>query len=133
MTNPHHRFTPSSKIVVRASPGKGRGVFTTRKIRAGEVIEEAPVLLVPRDQNDTLANTFLAHYMFQTDNGKRYVIALGLVSMLNHGDDANAEFFVSSDMITIKATRAISSNAEVTVDYGWRGEEWRAVGVDPQK
>ena len=123
-------FTQSSKITVQQSPGKGRGVFTARKIRSGEVIEASPVLLVPRDQSDVLAATFLGNYMFQTDNHKHHVVGLGLTSMMNHGEEANAEFFVTVDSIVVKAKRAIPAGVEVTIDYGWRAQEWKNVGVD---
>lgn len=122
-------FSPSAKINVQMSPGKGRGVFTTRRVRAGEIIEDSPVLLVPKAQGDALGESFLGHYMFQTDNKKHYVIGLGLTSLINHGEKANAEFYASTDRLIIKALRAIPSGAEVTLDYGWRTEEWAAVGV----
>jgi SET domain-containing protein len=122
-------FTPSRNISARPSSGKGRGVFATRRIRAGEIIETAPVLLVPKEQAALLATSFLGHYMFKSDNKKHFVIGLGFSSLINHGADANAEFFVSIDCIVVKARRAILSGAEVTIDYGWRAEEWALVGV----
>ena len=96
----------------------------------GEVIEVAPALLVPVAEGDALAASFLGHYMFQTDNRRRYVIGLGLTSLINHGENANAEFHISVDSIKITATRAIGIGAEITIDYGWRREEWASVGVD---
>jgi SET domain-containing protein len=122
-------YQPSSKIEARPSPGKGRGIFAVRNLRGGEVIERSPILLVPGSEGDILAETFLGRYMFQTDDGKRYVIALGYASLYNHDDDANAEFFVSSDAIVIKALRAIRKGAEVTLDYGWTAGDWAAAGV----
>jgi SET domain-containing protein len=125
-------YVPSTKICVRLIKGKGRGVVTTRRIRAGEEIETAPVLIVPKEQIELLSSSFLVHYMFQSDNGKHLVIGLGLTSMVNHGADPNAEFFVSNECIVVKARRAIPSGAEVTVDYGWRAEEWASIGIkDP--
>ena len=44
---PKLKFKTPTKIEVRHSPGKGRGVFATKAIRAKEVIEVAPSLLVP--------------------------------------------------------------------------------------
>ncbi len=127
---PTRLFVPSPKIAVQLSKGKGRGVFTTVRVRAGEVIEAAPVLLVPKAQQDALVATFLGHYMFQSDNKKHYVIGLGLSSMINHDVDANAEFYVSIDTITIKARRAIPAGTEVTLDYGWNPEEWAVLGIE---
>ncbi len=122
-------YTPAINVTIRTSKGKGRGVFATRRFRAGEVIEAVPALLVPKDQAAALVNSFLGHYMFKTDNKKHLVIGLGITSMLNHGADANAEFFASIDSITIKARRAIPVGAEVTIDYGWGEADWALIGV----
>jgi SET domain-containing protein len=123
------RFKPSDKIEVRASPGKGRGVFATRAVRRGEHLEVAPILLVPHADGAALARSFLGHYMFQTDDGERYAIGLGYASLINHDDDPNVEFFVSYDTITIRALRAIPKGAELTIDYGWTPAEWADVGI----
>ena len=122
-------FIPGSSVTIKSTKDKGRGVFAVRRIRADEIIETAPVLRVPRDQADALANTFLNHYMFKSNNGKHLVIGLGISSMLNHGAEANAEFSVTLDTITIKALRSIPLGTEVTIDYKWRREEWAEVGV----
>jgi SET domain-containing protein len=123
-------YLPSAKIEARPSPGKGRGIFARQAIRKGEVIERSPILLVPRGhEGPVLAETILGRYMFQTDDGLRYVIALGYASLYNHGDEANAEFFVSNEAIVIKATRAIRRGAEVCLDYGWGPADWEAAGL----
>lgn len=123
------RLKPGTKIAIQSTKGKGRGVFATARIRAGEVIEAAPGLLIPKAQQETFVQSFLGHYLFQSDDEKHYVIGLGLTSMINHDDHANAEFYVALDRITIKALRTIPSGAEVTVDYGWEPEEWELLGI----
>lgn len=113
---------------VRASPGKGRGTFATRAIKRGETIETAPAVVVPKDDVQPMLHSFLEHYLFQTDDGKRYVMGLGYTAMINHSDKPNAEFFVTMDRITIKTTRAIKRDEEIFVDYGWTEGEWERVG-----
>ena len=120
-------YIPAINVAIRPSQGKGRGVFATRRIRSGEAIETAPVLIVPKAQIDALSATFLEHYIFQTDSKKHLVIGLGITSLFNHGDDANAEFFITIETIVVKAKRAIAIGAEVTIDYGWGQEEWDKV------
>lgn len=130
MTKRH--FKPTEKVAIRPSPQKGRGVFATRAIRRGEIIETAPVLLVPDDEGDDLLSSFLGHYMFQTDDGRHYAIGLGLTSLINHAERANAEFYVNRERITIKATRSIAAGDEVTINYGWSKADWRdAIGALP--
>ncbi len=122
-------FSPAIHVAIRPSQGKGLGVFATRRFRAGELIESAPALLVPKDQVDALAGTFLGHYMFTTDNKKHLVIGLGITSLFNHDVDANADFFASIDRVAVKAKRAIPMGTEVTINYAWPAEEWARIGV----
>ncbi|MBC7659587.1 MAG: SET domain-containing protein-lysine N-methyltransferase [Chitinophagaceae bacterium] len=126
-------YQSASGVEIKLSKGKGRGVFAKRRYRSAEIIESAPALLVPKTDVDALAATFLGHYMFTTDNKKNLVLGLGVTSMLNHDDDANAEFFITIDTVTIKAKRAIPSGTEITINYGWRDKEWAIVGVEPVK
>lgn len=123
-------YVPASSVDIKPCQGKGRGVFATRRFRAGQLIESAPALLVPKEQVEVLAATFLGHYLFTTDNKKNLVLGLGISSMLNHSEKANAEFFVSIDSITIKAKYAIPAGAEVTINYAWRPEEWARLGIE---
>lgn len=124
-------YKPATGVEIKDSKGKGRGVFATRRFRAGEILECAPALLVPKSDVDALAATFLGHYLFTTDNKKNLVLGLGITSMLNHDEDANAEFFITIDSITIKAKKPIKIGSEITIHYGWREKEWELVGVKP--
>lgn len=117
-------FKVPTKVEVRYSPGKGRGVFATRTIRRGEVIEAAPSLLVPSGDTKRIETSFLKHYIFQTDSGLDYVVATGYVAIANHAEDNNAEFHVSREVSKIKAVRTIRRGDEVTVNYGWSENEW---------
>ncbi len=111
-------------VEIKASQGKGRGVFATRRFRAEEVIESAPILKVPKADVSALGATFLGNYLFMSDNHKNVVLGLGITSMINHDDDANAEFYIVGDMITIKAKRAIPIGVEITINYRWKNEDW---------
>lgn len=123
------RFKATEKLEVRRSPGKGRGVFTLKPVRKGEILETAPVLLVPAADADDLLTSFLRHYLFQTDDGRHYVIGMGFTSFINHGDDPNAAFDVSNDRLVVRALRAIPKGTEVTFDYGWNDDEWADAGI----
>ncbi len=126
-------FKVPTKVEVRYSPGKGRGVFATRMIRKGEVIEAAPSLLVPGKDAERIESSFLKHYIFQTDSGLDYVVATGYVAIANHADDNNAEFHVSREVSKIKAVKTIRRGDEVTVDYGWSESEWPQGVSRPRK
>jgi len=125
---PSQRFFISSKVRVCRSPGKGRGVFTTAEVARGEVVEVAPVLLVPKEQAEDLLVSFLSHYMFSTDAGGRIVLGLGYTSLYNHSRRPNCDFTVTRARLTIRALRPITAGQEITVCYGWTAREWEQVG-----
>jgi len=127
------KFKTPTKIEVRHSPGKGRGVFAVKAIRTKEVIEVAPSLLVPRKDEKLLEASFLKHYMFQTDDGRHYVVGMGYVAIANHADDPNAAFDVIEDKVIVRAIKNIAIGKEVTVDYGWDESEWREIGGQARK
>jgi len=121
------KFKIPTKVEVRYSPGKGRGVFAIKPIRRGEVIEVAPSLMVPSEDEDRLEASFLRHYLFQTDDGRHYVVAMGYVAIANHSDQSNATFDITKETSTVRATKNIKAGQEVCVDYGWTEAEWRAM------
>ena len=51
-------------ISVRKVQGKGQGVFAERKFARGEVIERAPVIVLPGSQWKLLNGTALKDYPF---------------------------------------------------------------------
>jgi len=122
------KYKCPEKIKVKHSAGKGRGIFATRPIRRGEVIETAPALVVPRRSRKSLEASFLKHYMFQTDDGRDYVLGMGYVAIANHSSIPNAEFDVTADMVTLRAIKSIASGHEITLDYGWDEADWADIG-----
>lgn len=122
------KFKCPEKIQVKHSAGKGRGIFATKKIRKGEVIESSPALIVPKRSRKSLEASFLKHYMFQTDDGRDYVLGMGYVAIANHSDTPNATFDVTSDMVTVRATCGIAVGQEITIDYCWDASDWSDIG-----
>lgn len=106
-------------VIVRKSPVHGRGVFATRDLGRGVVIDRGPV--VPCSNND--GGQFIATYAF--DVSTHGGIALGLVSLCNHGSP-NSEIEIDDESLTyrLRTTRMISKGSEVLIDYGqeyWEG------------
>lgn len=96
----------------------GRGVFTAAEIPAGTIIELAPVILLSSEDRNTIHDTHLHDYYFQWD-GDKAAIALGLGSLYNHHDEANANFELDYEFRQIRfaALRTIQSGEEITTDY----------------
>ena len=110
-------------IIVRWSDEKGgRGVFAGRDFAKGAVIEYAPLLEI--DDSSTTCLGSLGDYVFShPTDPKKYILALGYVSLYNHDDNHNVLYYMhdSNEWFIIEAKRNISKGEELNVTYG---EEW---------
>lgn len=109
---------PHSALVVRPSPGRGRGVFATSVLRAGLVLERAPVLVVPRADLLPLRGTRLDDYWFWWDE-QHNALGLGWASLYNHACPANAAFRCdhAAGVLVVTAVADIAAGDEVTINY----------------
>ncbi|MCE7793900.1 SET domain-containing protein [Salipaludibacillus sp. CUR1] len=104
-------------VEVKQSPGKGRGVFTLKTFKKGELIEKTPVIIIPKNELRTILNTVLVDYFFQW--GREGAVALGYGSLYNHSYKPNAVFILNREKscITFVALRDIAHGEEVTINY----------------
>ena len=122
-------------IVVGVSPGKGRGIFASRRIQAGDVIEEAPVIVLPAAEIEHLERTVLQDYYFLWGADEEdAAILLGLCSLCNHSYQPNAVFVPRPETHTIRfvALRDIAAGEEVTTNYNGNPESLKPVWFDAQ-
>jgi SET domain-containing protein len=111
---------PSDHVEVRSSPGRGRGVFATRFLAAGAMIELVPVIVIPEADRNLINPTILSHYYYRWGLDQRdAAIALGYASLYNHSFDPNAQYLKHPDQGTVEiiALRDIAAGAEITVNY----------------
>lgn len=118
------KFAKPSSLCIRKSriPNAGYGVFCNRPFRAGEVVEVAPIIEVPRSVVYT-ADNILWSYVFTSHNDpKCVVLALGYGSMYNHSSKPNVGHFVNGydpkRLLTFRAIKDIPEGAELLLDYG---------------
>ena len=110
---------PSSKIYLNKSivAPEGRGVFASKDIKKGEIIEVAPILILEfTDFIDTKWNLLFEYYFWM----ETYVaLALGYGSMYNHSKDANCKYKLDkkNKIITFTAIKDILKGVEVLFDY----------------
>jgi len=107
-------------LYIKNTGGKGRGVFTTEKIRKETVIEEAPVIVMNHNDKVLVDRTLLHDYIFDWGNDKdKCCVALGFVSIYNHSYSSNCEYFMDfeEDTIQIKTVREIQPGEELTINY----------------
>lgn len=109
----------SSQFPIRLgdSPIHGRGMFATRDIQKGEIIEEVPVVLFARD--DVKQGTIIRDYDIEYTDGVHSAMMLGYGAVYNHSDDNSADWTFRDDKtLIVKANRPIKKGNEIFVSYG---------------
>ena len=116
----------ASKITVKESPGKGLGCFATKKIFAGEVIEECHLLKLPIEPGEP--SSLFNDYRFNYPQGRELeelVLPLGYGCIYNHSNNNNAiwqnhPYYRAFQFVAI---RDIEPGEEICTYYG-DGSYW---------
>lgn len=98
----------------------GRGVFTSKKIEAGTVIEIAPVIVMTKSERLLLDKTLLHDYIFEWGVQLDHCcIGLGYVSIYNHSYKSNCiyEMDYETETIAIKTVHTIKAGEELFINY----------------
>ncbi|MCC7305149.1 MAG: SET domain-containing protein-lysine N-methyltransferase [Alphaproteobacteria bacterium] len=110
-----------SHIVWTQVPRKGRGVFATRKIKKGEIVEVAPVVPVSKKNvpDDEAPDGWVLDWD-EDKPGKEYAMAMGYIMLYNHSEDPNIELEsdLAENTVTVVAIRDIRAGEELAWDYG---------------
>jgi SET domain-containing protein len=123
----------SSFLTVQSSPNRGRGVFTTKNIKKGTVIEISPVLVLTEKERKTIEKTILFHYVFEWGNDKKKAaLALGYVSLYNHSYDSNCEYEMEfgKKLMTIRTVKNIKKGEELFINYNATPDDKTKVWFD---
>ena len=107
-------------LVIAPSKNRGRGVFTTKSITAGTVIEISPVIELSEKERKQIEGTKLYHYIFEWGKSKRKAaMALGYVSMYNHSFDPNCEYEMDYEngTMTIRTIKGVKKGEELYFSY----------------
>jgi len=105
---------------IATADGKGRGVFTSKRIPSGTVIEVSPVLVLTAKERKQIEGTKLYHYIFEWGESRRQAcVAFGYVSMYNHDYTANCEYEMDFEekIVTVRTVRDIKKGEELTINY----------------
>lgn len=120
-------------LYLKQTAGKGRGVFTRKKIEAGQVIEESPVIVMSAEERIHIDKTLLHDYIFEWGIHKENCcMALGLIALYNHSYESNCEYFMDFDAetIQIKTVRPITEGEELTINYNGNWNDPKKVWFD---
>lgn len=110
----------SSFLKIAPSPNRGRGVFATKSISKGTVIEISPVIVLTAAERKTIEKTKLFDYIFEWGNSKKLAcVALGYVSLYNHEYSATCEYEMDFEerIMTIKTVKPVKKGEELTINY----------------
>lgn len=107
--------------VDRSTIGVGRGVFASRSIARGEVVETCPMLIVDDEQGEALA-VGAEGYVFDWGDGAT-ALALGYGSLYNHSFTPNATTLETPDELVVTALRDIAAGEEIFINYTGTGTD----------
>ena len=115
-----------SRLYVRWTEDRGRGVFAGVRFKAGELIERAPALVIPADEWRHLEKTVLYNYSFSWgDELEHAALPGGYGSFYNHSYEPNAVYYKRLDdlFIDYTALRPIEVDEEITINYNGDPED----------
>lgn len=110
----------SNKIYVSKSKiiSAGRGVYATKSIKKGEVIERAPYIEIEFDETlNSVSQTLLSYVFFIEKNKTAFVLGCG--SLYNHSKNPNAGYEIDKKekAVIFTALGNINKNEEVNINY----------------
>lgn len=109
----------TSRTYVAGSPLGGRGVFAAEPVAVGDVVETAPVIVIPAAEIEALERTALRDYWYGWSDDGDAAVAFGHASFYNHADDPNCEYEAHDvlDALVVRARRDVAAGEELTIDY----------------
>lgn len=105
--------------MIGISPTLGiRSVLADRDYKKGELIEECPIILLPRREWKYLEETIIGNYWFEW-NKSNSCFLLGYGSIYNHSYEPNAEYIRDYRRLKMKvvAYKDIKKGEEITFNY----------------
>ena len=136
---------PPAAYVKDTGTPSGRGVFASRGIKSGEIVEICPVVVVNKLANDLPPEIgcilFGWNYLVTKQAGPLTAIALGYGSLYNHENPANMRYEADDRLKALRfiAVRDIVPDEELTVNYNaygggpeWNDNKWfETKGITP--
>jgi len=119
------QFQPSLGYLAQTGTLRGIGVFASRALEAGEVVEVSPViqLKLEFDEMDVDLKRRVFNWERLASVQGVSAIALGYGSMYNHANPANMRYSCAfaGEAIAFIAVRAIHRGEELTINYNGVG------------
>jgi len=113
---------------------RGRGLFTTKNIKKGEVIENCPVLILSPKERLNAEKTIFNYYIYPWRSTRGASMVLGYGSIINHSFKPNADWkqnFKSNTMV-YRAIKNIKKGEEITVNYNGEPDDQTPIDWFPE-
>ena len=121
----------------------GRGVFCSKKIVEGQIIEICPVIPLSIKHGRIVQTTFLEDYVFQWPTEKQIkakaseemwatcCVTLGYGSLYNHSRTPNSEWTINYKKLQMifYALETIKADTEIKHNYEWPDWKDEEVGI----
>ena len=117
----------SLKVEVCLTPLKGWGVFDTSPIYLGEVIEECPLIEIPRKAYQCVPDLFKDYAYNSLLQNSIPVLPLGLGCVYNHSEIPNAKWQLHPEnpkIFQFISIKEIMPGEEICTSYGG-AEYWK--------
>lgn len=125
----------SDAIEVRKTKQMGRGVFALADIRANQLIELSPVIVMSGADRLLLDQTPLHDYIFEWGpKSDKCCMALGYVPLYNHSYQSNCEYEMDfrQQTISVKTVRKIQAGEELFINYNGDWNNAKPLWFDAQ-
>lgn len=95
-----------------------RGMIATRDIKKHEILEQCPVICIPKKEQGALFQTILQNYYFDWTK-THCAIVLGYGSLINHSFSPNASYRCDykHKCLVFYAIKVVKRGDEVLVNY----------------
>lgn len=107
-------------VKIKTTKEFGKGVYATRDIYAGELIEVCEILVLSEVDTKVLNSTDLQWYTF-VYNSTQDCLVLGNGEIFNHSDDANVSYKLKSykdrKVMVFMSIKDISEGSQLFTDY----------------
>lgn len=126
----HKVLEPENNVYVGPSQTvDGRGVFAAKNIKAKQIVEICPAIILRRSELKHIRETDLNYYYFEFDN-KHIGIVLGYGELYNHSYNPNAKYLlsVSRHEFTVVAIKDIKKGEEIFFNYNYYPKDKTPLG-----
>jgi uncharacterized protein len=123
-------------IYIKDTQKYGRGVFASRDIKKGELIEVSPVIISPKSEWEYLEKTVMSNYCFYWgENSEDTAIVLGYGSLFNHSYYPNAIYIDDRENLFFYffAITDIETGEEITINYNGSPNDQSPLWFDVKK